>query len=354
MPDIVLSANLLAGGLAGTSPKMGFYETRKWSSDILFNPVNENLMFSAVSSASVLVNVNGVYGVCNTNDCSYTFINPNSFITAQTISPSDPLGGTISVTISDPSNHNYALSTLTATVDKQPCRIISGSFASFTCTLPMNTGISPVVRAGSYDIYVTSADGVVSVQAGTAKLVFDLVLTSLSSSSGGTNGGYTLTINGKGFPSDPTLPVITICGATAIIKQISNTQTTIIVPPCVNATVQNINYLYNNITKQIAFTYTTPVIVPIINSVWPSSFNPTKKGIMVISGTGFGSSLSDISLYLANSTGKVYQMRALSVNDTTIKAGIPGGLPGNFKVQVAIAGLGDIPAANDTANAFTY
>ncbi len=290
-------------------------------------------MFSAVSSASVIVNVNGVYSVCNTNDCSYTFINANSFITAQTISSSDPLGGTISVTISDPSNNNYALSTLTAIVDQQPCTIVSGSFASFTCTLPMNAGISPVIRAGSYDIYLSSlGSGVIGVQSGVSKLVFDLVLTSLSSLSGGTNGGYTLTINGKGFPSDRSSPVITLCGVKAIITQISNTQTTIIVPACTTVGAQDINYLYNGINKQISFSYTTPVIVPVINSVSPSTFNPTKKGIMIISGSGFGTSLSDISIYLANSTGKVYQMRALSVNDTTIKAGIPGGLPGNFKV----------------------
>lgn len=74
---------------------MGFYETRKWSADILFNPVNENLMFSAASSPQVIVIVNDVYGVCNINDCAYTFVNANSFITAQTISSSDPLGGLI-------------------------------------------------------------------------------------------------------------------------------------------------------------------------------------------------------------------------------------------------------------------
>jgi hypothetical protein len=40
VPDIILSASSLAGGVTGTSPQIGFYETRKWSSNILFNPVN--------------------------------------------------------------------------------------------------------------------------------------------------------------------------------------------------------------------------------------------------------------------------------------------------------------------------
>jgi hypothetical protein len=184
-------------------------------------------------------------------------------------------------------------------------------------------------------------------------LFFDLILSSLSISSGGTNGGYNLVINGKGFPFDSTQATVTMCGATALITSISNTQTTIIVPPCTNGTA-TITYAYNNITKTISFTYVIPVIVPLINSVSPTSANPTKKGVMTILGSGFGSSVSDVTIYLANSTGKIYKMRVLSVNDSTILAGIPGGLPGNYSVQVSINGVGDIPPFNAIANLFAY
>ena len=34
-------------------------------------------------------------------------------------------------------------------------------------------------------------------------------------------------------------------------------------------------------------------------------------------------------------------MRILSLSDVNIKAGIPGGLAGHFKVQVSVSGLGD-------------
>ena len=53
---------------------------------------------------------------------------------------------------------------------------------------------------------------------------------------------------------------------------------------------------------------------------------------MTINGTGFGSVISDVQVFLANDTGKVYGMRVLSVNDTIITCGIPGGIAGTYAV----------------------
>jgi hypothetical protein len=47
-------------------------------------------------------------------------------------------------------------------------------------------------------------------------------------------------------------------------------------------------------------------------------------------------------------------MRILELNDTYIKTGIPGGLPGVFKVFVNVKGLGDAVPEPTTANIFTY
>lgn len=38
---MVISGSKLAGGLAGTYPQITYYETRKYSSNIFFNPINE-------------------------------------------------------------------------------------------------------------------------------------------------------------------------------------------------------------------------------------------------------------------------------------------------------------------------
>lgn len=43
--------------------------------------------------------------------------------------------------------------------------------------------------------------GFVGIQSGVNVLVYDLTLSSLSQSTGGNNGAYSLYINGAGFPS---------------------------------------------------------------------------------------------------------------------------------------------------------
>lgn len=75
---------------------------------------------------------------------------------------------------------------------------------------------------------------------------------------------------------------------------------------------------------------------------------------MTITGSGFGTNLSAVGVSLANSTGKVYKMRVLELNDTVIKCGIPGGLPGNFDVKVSIDGVGDVDPVTATADDFVY
>ena len=75
---------------------------------------------------------------------------------------------------------------------------------------------------------------------------------------------------------------------------------------------------------------------------------------MEITGTGFGSDSSITHVHLSNSSGKVYEMKILDQNDTYIKCGIPGGLPGQFDVVVSIDGSGDVPASPTTANDFVY
>lgn len=40
VPDLVVSGSGLTGGKAGTIPSIGFYETRPYSPNVIFNPVN--------------------------------------------------------------------------------------------------------------------------------------------------------------------------------------------------------------------------------------------------------------------------------------------------------------------------
>lgn len=155
-------------------------------------------MFSASSTPQVIVKSNNIHAVCS-RDCSYTFVSTIPLITSQTKSVN---GVTVSVTIADPLGLTYPNSNLNVKVDGQICTITSGTYNSFSCNLSTNIYGSPNIRAGSYDVQVyISGKGFVGVQTGVASINYDLVLSSLSMSSGGRNGGYYIYIYGAGFPS---------------------------------------------------------------------------------------------------------------------------------------------------------
>lgn len=59
---------------------------------------------------------------------------------------------------------------------------------------------------------------------------YALDITLVNSSTGGTNGGYEISLEGNGFPFVKEDAKITLCGVQATITYISNTLTKIIVP----------------------------------------------------------------------------------------------------------------------------
>jgi hypothetical protein len=56
--------------------------------------------------------------------------------------------------------------------------------------------------------------GILSLLPNITTIDYDLQLFSLSRSSGAIYGGYLITINGLGFPNDPNLVTIRLCGST--------------------------------------------------------------------------------------------------------------------------------------------
>ena len=160
---------------------------------------------------------------------------------------------------------------------------------------------------------------------------FPLDIVSVAPPTGGVNGGYPIVINGHGFPSDASTITLTLCNMPVKVTQILNDKIYAIAPACTPST-QSISLTYNGLAANVNFTYTP--ITPLSTIVWvsPSSYSPAQKGVMTINGTGFGSVISDVQVFLANDTGKVYGMRVLSVNDTIITCGIPGGIAGTYAV----------------------
>lgn len=135
---------------------------------------------------------------------------------------------------------------------------------------------------------------------------------------------------------------------------IDNTNAHIIMPPCQTGLQDIWISTATHTSNKLTFNYISPAPLGYIFTVYPQSHNPSLKGIMEITGVGFGTDQNALRVDLANATGKVYRMRILSLNDTYIKVGIPGGLAGKFKVQVNKISQGEIMPNDTSCNDFTY
>jgi hypothetical protein len=337
VPLLTTDNTYLMGGVSGTTPQLYSIELRAYSSDLLVT-IDYPFLSTPSPQANVLITVNSVPSVCIGN-CIYTFLLNSPQLTAASIS-----GPTVTLTLTDPSSIGYSLNDVTVTIGGQSCAIANPSapINNFQCILPKNADNTANVAAGSYMPVATIAQtGSAPPTSSIQPFIFPLTLTSLSITSGGANGGYVLTLAGTGFPSSLQTATITICGQQATIQSISNINAQIIVPSCPNLGSTSVS-ISNGIatSNTLPFNYVVGTPPATIFTVSPQSYNPSLKGIMIITGIGFGTNLTGIRVDLANSTGKVYRMRVLVLNDTYIKVGIPGGLTGKFKVQVNIIGVG--------------
>ena len=86
-----------------------------------------------------------------------------------------------------------------------------------------NTDSTPLMIAGSVIPEVEIIPyGIANLATGVNPLTVNFVVSSLSVSTGGNNGGYLITLNGAGFPLDKKLMKIQICGAEGTILTIDN------------------------------------------------------------------------------------------------------------------------------------
>lgn len=79
------------------------------------------------------------------------------------------------------------------------------------------------------------------------------------------------------------------------------------------------------------------------------------KSTLNISGSDFGTNLSALNVYLTNSSGRVYQLKVIKMTSTLITCGLPGGLPGNYSVQLNYPySTGDALVSANDVNLFSF
>ena len=329
VPSVNPNAAMLTGG--GSSPTIPVTVRRAFSTNLVFEPIDYRFLNMDSSNINVMVSTNGVPSLC-TGNCSYSFVN-YAEITSLSYSGT---GSTLNFALSDPTTKNFPFSTITVTVGGQPCTLNAGNnLAQMSCTMATNTDSSPILVAGQVTPIVSIGQyGIAGLGSGVSPLTVNLVASSLSVTTGGNNGGYLISLNGKGFPLDKTKMTISICGNEATITQLSNIKADFYVPACSTLGVQTVTVTFGSLTDtSLSFTYTDAALTaPTITSLSPSTQNPAMKGALNISGNGFGTVATGVKVFLSNATGKIYELKVLMINNTFIKAGLPGGAAGTYFV----------------------
>ena len=172
-----------------------------------------------------------------------------------------------------------------------------------------NTDLTPILVAGTITPVVSVAPyGIANLASTVNPFTVNFVISSLSVSSGSSNGGYAVSLNGAGFPLDQTQMLISLCGNPATIISLTNIKADFYVPACTSLGAQTVTVNFGALTdSSLSFNYIdTSASTPSISSISPNSHNPAIKGKMTINGNNFGTDIAATKVFLSNATGKVY------------------------------------------------
>lgn len=317
---VITSSNtFLQGGSSGTVPAVTVTQLQAGSNNLLVEPVTVEYLQTAAPLPQVLVTVAGSLSKC-VGDCSYQVLpTATPILNSATL---NPVNSQITLNVSDPSNIGFQLVDINVTLDGVRCRVNTGfSIDNFNCTLDKNPDNSPLARAGSYMPQVEIKNVGFAVRgASFVNINVSLAANSLTVTTSGLSGGNPIGIIGHGFPFSlsETPFTVTMCGTLAVIKSVTNTQIGIVSPPCTAANAAtSIIVAFKGQTATLNFNYDPSIISPNVTSITPSSASPVLKGNMTITGSGFGTNINSLSVYLVNSLGiRTYQMNVLSASDT--------------------------------------
>ena len=159
---------------------------REYGQNLMFEPVPLSMLYTDAQKPQVMVKVNGIDGVCPEFNCDYVYVDTTALITGQTLS-----GDTLTIT-----GTNLPTSDVAVGLANSQCGTVTATSGQITCTL------TTPAAAGSWDVKVTDASGLIPVDASVAKINVGLTVTSISPSTDLNQlGGDILTLEGTGFDS---------------------------------------------------------------------------------------------------------------------------------------------------------
>ncbi|XP_067951959.1 fibrocystin-L-like, partial [Watersipora subatra] len=251
-----------------------------------FDPIIGDMLFQSHDIPQVTVNVNGIPSLC-AGSCEFEWSESDT----PSITSVTPSSGGADVTL-----------TLTGTGLAASAEILVGKDSCININLVGNdlTCDLTSMRRGIHEIKVL----IVGKGRADCSLTYEFVseVSLVSPTSGHLSGGYLVTLTGSGLAEEVT---IEHAGGTChvLIDQSNSDIVVCQVQPSATSGPVDFLLVFNdgtNLTVPDAFTFLNTTSSSVVNSVSNSVFSVLGGTELIISGTGFGSSISDVSIGYGN------------------------------------------------------
>ncbi|CAL8293184.1 unnamed protein product [Merluccius merluccius] len=217
------------------------------------------------------------------------------------------------------------------TINGVPCNVTAVNDTLVTCTAGENPG-------GTYGVRLLHA--VKGLARSDVQFTHELLLSDMTPNEGSFGGGTILEIQGSGF--DAQNSSVQICGAECVVDRTTSTSTQLYcVSPSHNGTnaeesclvtVKNLETMVNLTT---VYTYKTQ-LTPVISMVSPARGGTAGGTLLTITGSGFSTVTSEVSVTVAGSVCDVASSTATEIRCTTNSQARPQ----QTKVRVSIGDRG--------------
>jgi len=273
VPECAISSGVTTP-ITGNNVVFATNVVREYGTNLMFEPVPLEMLYTDAQAPQVTVSVNGIDGVCPQFNCDYTYVSTTAMITGQSIS-----GNTLTIT-----GTNLPTTDIRVRLANSECgTITSSSTTSITCTL------SHGAAAGSWYVQLTDASGLAPISTAVSAINIALSISSVSPSTGLNQlGGDLITFTGTGF--DTTLDSTSIAfsdGTTCTATATSDTSLTCEVDGFNASTLDTVNPYTSTVTVNGVANSSQSVTLLSTKqsgvSVAPSSVSPVLATQLVIS-----------------------------------------------------------------------
>ena len=217
------------------------------------------------------------------------------------------------------------------------CELKSINDTQIICEIPKDSS-SLIAVAGTWTPIMKIKDMGIVFSSANTQITVPLIITSISPSKGSEQGGTLLTISGKGFLNSLSNSEITqkVMIGDSICNILSTSTTSIVCRTSPKTTDGSFIVQLGSISQNSALFSYDSASTPSISSISPSYASTIVKTQVVISGSGFGTDKSKVSVLLANDKLGSYDCLVTEVTPDTIKCNINGGPRGSYELSIFI------------------